>query len=229
MTASAEALQEALEILFQIAEGNTTSNSRDREEGVKTSERRAERDGKSNGINERTRIQHDDDNRIEMERKEGESKQQKWTLGDAQCFVGQMHEDGMGIPCNEKEAARMYHLAVDNEHSVTQCMLGYFYDTGSLGLTKDLRKAFDLYHLAAAKINYVAQYNLSLMYQVIFPPPLNNHFRFSFSFFRFLFLVLVLFMISWARRSINRMTRRHWSISPSQPARDMHALSIRSG
>jgi len=169
MTASAEALQEALEILFQIAEGNTTSNSRDREEGVKTSERRAERDGKSNGINERTRIQHDDDNRIEMERKEGESKQQKWTIGDAQCFVGQMHEDGMGIPCNEKEAARMYHLAVDNEHSVTQCMLGYFYDTGSLGLTKDLRKAFDLYHLAAAKNNYVAQYNLSLMYQVSFP------------------------------------------------------------
>ena len=169
MIASAEALQEALEILFQIAEGNTTSNSRDREEGVKTSERRAERDGKSNGINERTRIQHDDDNRIEMERKEGESKQQKWTIGDAQCFVGQMHEDGMGIPCNEKEAARMYHLAVDNEHSVTQCMLGYFYDTGSLGLTKDLRKAFDLYHLAAAKNNYVAQYNLSLMYQVSFP------------------------------------------------------------
>jgi len=85
---------------------------------------------------------------------------------DAICFLGQLYEDGIGVPQRNEEALRYYRRAVLGKHSVTQCLLGYLYDVGKLGLEPNLKNAFRLYTLAAAQGNYVGQYNLALMYKV---------------------------------------------------------------
>lgn len=85
---------------------------------------------------------------------------------DAQCVMGQLFEDGMGIRIDLKEASRYYHMAADQGHVVCLCMLGYYYDVGELGLKQDQHRAFKLYSFSAEQGNHVAQYNMALMYKV---------------------------------------------------------------
>ena len=82
-------------------------------------------------------------------------------LGDpqAQTYVGEIFEKGLGTPASYEQAATWYQLAADQNYSRAQINLGYLYESG-LGVKRDLTRALNLYREAsgftAAKLEYVS-------------------------------------------------------------------------
>lgn len=82
----------------------------------------------------------------------------------AQCNLGAMYREGIGVDKDEKEAVKLYQLAAAQGHSIAQFNLGACYEDGIGGLEKDEKEAVRLYQLAAAQGNSGAQCNLGFCY-----------------------------------------------------------------
>ena len=66
----------------------------------------------------------------------------------AQNYVGEIHEKGLGVAPNYEEAARWYRAAADKGHARAQSNLGFLFEKG-LGVKKDLAEAQKWYRKAA--------------------------------------------------------------------------------
>src|SRR5690606_931830 len=67
---------------------------------------------------------------------------------EAQNYVGQIYEKGLGLPADYQTAAHWYQLAADQGYAQALINLGYLYEKG-LGVAKDSVKALNLYRLAS--------------------------------------------------------------------------------
>ena len=81
----------------------------------------------------------------------------------AQDSLGIMYDLGEGVPEDNAEAARWYHLAAVQGNAHAQFSLGILYATGA-GVPKDNAEAVRWYRLAAAQGNAGAQGSLGFMY-----------------------------------------------------------------
>ncbi|MBX9631247.1 MAG: caspase family protein [Burkholderiales bacterium] len=66
----------------------------------------------------------------------------------AQTYVGEIHEKGLGVTPNFEEAARWYRMAAEKGYSRAQSNLGFLFEKG-LGVKKDLAEAQSWYRKAA--------------------------------------------------------------------------------
>jgi len=66
----------------------------------------------------------------------------------AQTYVGEIFEKGLGISADYQVAAQWYQKAAEQNYSRAQINLGYLYESG-LGVTQDLPKAMNLYRDAS--------------------------------------------------------------------------------
>jgi len=66
----------------------------------------------------------------------------------AQTYVGEIFEKGLGIDADYQAAAQWYQKAADQDYSRAKINLGYLYESG-LGVTQDLTKAMNLYRQAS--------------------------------------------------------------------------------
>ena len=82
----------------------------------------------------------------------------------AQDSLGFMYATGAGVPENNAEAARWYHLAAVQGNAHAQFSLGFLYATGA-GVPENNAEAVRWYRLAAAQGNALAQYNLGDKYK----------------------------------------------------------------
>ncbi len=75
---------------------------------------------------------------------------EKAESGDAQAqhIVGEIHEKGLGIAPDFKQAARWYALAAEQGHNRAMMNLAYLHEQG-LGVEKDLLSALNLYRRAS--------------------------------------------------------------------------------
>ncbi|MFT7222948.1 MAG: hypothetical protein ACI82Z_000479 [Cellvibrionaceae bacterium] len=71
-------------------------------------------------------------------------------LGDseAQTYVGEIYEKGLGVKPNYELAAEWYRLAAEQDHSPAQINLGYLYEKG-LGVPEDHQQALNWYRKAS--------------------------------------------------------------------------------
>ena len=82
---------------------------------------------------------------------------------DAQLNLGVAYATGEGVPQDDAEAVRWFHLAAEQGIDRAQFGLGLMYATGR-GVPQDDAEAVRWYRLAAEQGNASAQYNLGLMY-----------------------------------------------------------------
>ncbi|MGQ7845249.1 caspase family protein [Granulosicoccus sp. 3-233] len=84
---------------------------------------------------------------------------------EAQTYVGEIFEKGMGVEADFAEAARWYGLAAAQGHDRARINLGYLYETG-LGVEKDVSRALQLYREAAGldggTLEYVTHADLAV-------------------------------------------------------------------
>ena len=62
----------------------------------------------------------------------------------AQFFLGLMHEDGKGVPKNNKTAVKWYRLAAEQGDALAQYNLGVMYEKGQ-GVPQDYKTAVKWY------------------------------------------------------------------------------------
>lgn len=67
---------------------------------------------------------------------------------EAQYYIGQIHEKGLGLDPDLTSAAEWYQKAAARGHAGAQTSLGYFYEVG-LGVAQDRERALNLYRAAA--------------------------------------------------------------------------------
>ena len=67
---------------------------------------------------------------------------------EAQYYVGQIYEKGLGLSPDYEAAAHWYRQAAEQGYSAAQISLGYFYETG-LGVAADPAEALNWYRTAA--------------------------------------------------------------------------------
>ncbi|MEM1090432.1 MAG: caspase family protein [Pseudomonadota bacterium] len=79
--------------------------------------------------------------------------------GDAQAqtYVGEMYEEGMGVPPDYAAAAKWYALAAEQGHPRAQINLGALYESGR-GVSQDLTRAMNLYREASGITDGVLEY-----------------------------------------------------------------------
>ena len=82
----------------------------------------------------------------------------------AQSALGNMYDNGQGVPQDYVEAVLWYRRAADQEHAAAQYILGFMYDRGR-GVPQDDVEAARLYRLAADQGDADAQANLGVMYE----------------------------------------------------------------
>ena len=81
----------------------------------------------------------------------------------AQFYLGIMHANGSGVPCDLAEAQRLYRLAAAQGHASAQFNLGAMHLNGH-GMPKDAAEARKFYQQAAVQGHARAQYELGLLY-----------------------------------------------------------------
>lgn len=81
----------------------------------------------------------------------------------AQTYMGIMHENGLGVPQDWRQAFAWYERAARRGYARAQYHLGFMYQHGR-GVQRSQDEALDWYRLAAAQGNVHAQYNLGKMY-----------------------------------------------------------------
>lgn len=78
---------------------------------------------------------------------------------EAQTYVGEIHEKGLGTPASYETAAAWYEQAAEQNYARAQINLGYLYESG-LGVERDITRALNLYRQAsgftAAELEYVS-------------------------------------------------------------------------
>jgi uncharacterized protein len=78
----------------------------------------------------------------------------------AQCNLGVLYEEGIGVLQNDEEAIYWYRLAAEQGNPGGQNNLGRMYEEGR-GVPRDFREAVIWYQKAAAQGNTQAQGNLT--------------------------------------------------------------------
>ncbi|RGB42635.1 hypothetical protein C1646_750678 [Rhizophagus diaphanus] len=78
-----------------------------------------------------------------------------------------MYKDGTGVCRNYKKAFSLFKQSAENGDPDGMSMLGYCYNNG-VGTPIDKMKAFESYQKAIKLGNISAQYNLAIMYEVIY-------------------------------------------------------------
>jgi TPR repeat protein len=81
----------------------------------------------------------------------------------AQFNIGNLYNNGEGVPQDHAEAAKWYRLAADQGFEYAEFNMGVFYDRGR-GVPQDPAEAAKWYLLAAKKGNVRAQNNLGQLY-----------------------------------------------------------------
>ena len=82
---------------------------------------------------------------------------------EAQFNLGNMYFEGLGVPQNDAEAARLYRMAAEQGIAEAQFNLGVLYSTGR-GVPENDTEAARLYRMAAEQGIARAQFNLGVMY-----------------------------------------------------------------
>lgn len=89
---------------------------------------------------------------------------------DAQTYVGEIFEKGLGLQADPVVAAQWYQKAADQGHSRARINLGYLYESG-LGVEKDLVKAMNFYRLASGfdegNLEYVTAFEVATRKQQV--------------------------------------------------------------
>jgi TPR repeat protein len=80
----------------------------------------------------------------------------------AQCNLGVMYANGMGVPQDFVEAASWFQLAAEQGNAPAQCNLGLMYRDGH-GMSQDYTEATNWFRLAADQGVVPAQYSLGVM------------------------------------------------------------------
>ena len=81
----------------------------------------------------------------------------------AQYNLGFMHDNGVGVPEDDRQAVFWYRKAAEQGDAAAQYNLGVMYSNGE-GVPEDDRQAVYWYRRAAEQGNAAAQYNLGVMY-----------------------------------------------------------------
>lgn len=84
---------------------------------------------------------------------------------DAQFHLGELYDEGEGVPENDVEALQWYRMAADQGHEAAQTVLGAMYSVGQ-GVTQDFKEAVRWDRLAAEQGSATAQFNLGWLYKV---------------------------------------------------------------
>ena len=82
---------------------------------------------------------------------------------DAQYKLGEMYEEGNGVPKNGEKAAEWYGNAADQGHALAQAALGALYLQG-IAVPKDEAKGFEWVQKSAVQGYGIAQFALGLAY-----------------------------------------------------------------
>ncbi len=83
---------------------------------------------------------------------------------DAQFYLGEIHEGGVGVDINYANAFKWYRSAAQQEHAHAQRRLAYLYSQG-LGTDKDESKAFNWYLRSANNGDVLGQLEVGLRYR----------------------------------------------------------------
>ena len=85
-------------------------------------------------------------------------------LAEAQCNLGHMYYNGLGVSPDHAKAVELFTLAADQGLAEAQCNLGYMYQNGQ-GVEEDHAEAIRLFKLAADQGYAKAQNNLDSLLQ----------------------------------------------------------------
>jgi uncharacterized caspase-like protein len=81
---------------------------------------------------------------------------------EAQNYVGEIYEKGLGIQADYVTAAAWYKKAAEQKNSRAQINLGFLYEKG-LGVEKDLSHALNLYRMASGLADDSLQFNSTII------------------------------------------------------------------
>ena len=81
----------------------------------------------------------------------------------AQTELGELYDQGKGVPQDYAEAVKWYRMAAEQGYSVAQYNLGLMYANGR-GVPQDLTESVRRFRIAAEQGNTKAQLFLGLMY-----------------------------------------------------------------
>ncbi len=81
---------------------------------------------------------------------------------EAQTYVGEIFEKGLGIQADYQSAAAWYRKAAEQNNSRAQINLGFLYEKG-LGVEKDVSKALNLYRMASGLADDSLQFNSTIL------------------------------------------------------------------
>ena len=83
---------------------------------------------------------------------------------EAQTYVGEIYEKGLGTRASYETAAQWYQRAVEQDYARAQTNLGYLYESG-LGVERDLPRALNLYRQASgftsAELEFVSSVEIA--------------------------------------------------------------------
>lgn len=68
---------------------------------------------------------------------------------EGQFNLGNLYENGAGLPQNDNKAVEWYEKAAKQGHAEAQCFLGSYYERGGRGVIKDISQAAKWYRKAA--------------------------------------------------------------------------------
>jgi len=91
----------------------------------------------------------------------------------AQFGLGFMYDNGQGLPQDDIEALKWYHLAAEQGHSDAQLNLGAMYRNGR-GVPENFILAAEWYRIAAKQGHPLAQDNLGVLYYFGHGVPQDN-------------------------------------------------------
>lgn len=83
----------------------------------------------------------------------------------AQCFLGYLYENGIGVEKSDIEAVNWYAKAAEQGETLAQNNLGSMYREGK-GVQRNVDEAARWFRVAAGQGHVLAQYNLAIMYQI---------------------------------------------------------------
>ena len=92
---------------------------------------------------------------------------------DAQFYLGEIYEGGVGVPADYERAFDWYAQAAQQQHARAQSRLATLYLTGR-GVEQDNTDAFDWYLRSAENGYPLAQYEVGMMYSRGQGVPLNK-------------------------------------------------------
>ena len=83
---------------------------------------------------------------------------------DAQCDLGYLYDQGLGVTKNYTEAVKWYRKAAEQGSKTAQCNLGYMYEEG-LGVTRNYSEAMKWYRKAADQGYARGEFSVGYLYE----------------------------------------------------------------